>query len=450
VLTFSLVAATATAGLAATSYFLVRRDVLHRATDAAVAEARFDLRIAADSISTPATPAQLVQVNAALERNSGVAIVTLAGDQSLQTSVSISARAVPAALNRLVGQGRVGWVWLRVAGQPYVLVGGKLGAAGPTYYFFFSLAAAQADLASLRTVLLGTSIVLVALAALVGVVAARGLLFPIRKAAAAARAIQSGHLDARLPEQGRDELADLARSFNQMAAALESTVGDLREQERLQTQFVSDVAHELRNPLTALTTAATVLKSNRAGLNRPGNRAADLLIRESSYLARLVEDLMEVSRMDAARATMSREPLDLHQVVTEILELRGWEGLVDVHVPEGIFVTGDQRRLDMVIANLVSNAFDHGRRPVGVQVAQDLDQVVIEVSDAGNGIGPEHLPRIFDRFYKADPARPRGKGSGLGLAIARENARLHGGDIVVESIPGKTVFRVTLPRDGGW
>jgi two-component system sensor histidine kinase MtrB len=136
--------------------------------------------------------------------------------------------------------------------------------------------------------------------------------------------------------------------------------------------------------------------------------------------------------------------------VTEILELRGWEGLVDVHVPEGIFVTGDQRRLDMVIANLVSNAFDHGRRPVGVQVAQDLDQVVIEVSDAGNGIGPEHLPRIFDRFYKADPARPRGKGSGLGLAIARENARLHGGDIVVESIPGRTVFRVILPPEGGW
>jgi two-component system sensor histidine kinase MtrB len=440
-----LVAAATTVGLATASYLLVRQTVLHRATDAAVSEARFNLRIAADAISTPSTPAQLVQVNAALERNSGVAIVTVSGDEVLQTSVSISRSAVPAALTRLVERGRIGWVWQRVAGQPYALVGGKVGPTAPTYYFFFSLAGVEADLASLRTVLAGVSAALVVMAGAVGAVAARGLLRPIRRAAFAARSLEGGRLEVLVPEDGRDELTDLARSFNRMAVALDRTVGDLRQEQRHQIQFVSDVAHELRNPLTALTTAATVLEDNREGLNDPGRRSADLLIRESSHLATLVEDLMEISRMDAARATMSREPVELRRLVADVLDRRGWEGQVETDLPEGIVVVVDRRRLDTVVANLVSNALEHGRPPVVVGGAQEGDYVVIEVRDAGPGIESQHLPRIFDRFYKADASRPRGRGSGLGLAIARENARLHGGDVTVESRPGNTTFRVKLP-----
>jgi two-component system sensor histidine kinase MtrB len=442
-----LVVAATTVALATTSYLLVRRTVLHRATEAAVSETRMDLQIAADTLSIPATPAQLLQVNAALERNSGAALVTISGTQELQTSVSISASAVPAALTRLVGKGRIGWSWLRVAGQPYVVVGGKLGGVDATYYLFFSLAAAEADLATLRTVLVGVSLGLVFLAAGVGAVAARGLLLPIRRAAFAARSMEGGRLQILLPEEGRDELAELAHSFNRMAVALDRTVGNLRLQEQRQTQFVSDVAHELRNPLTVLTTAATVLEEHRDGLDDPGRRSADLLIRESGRLAKLVEDLMEISRMDAARATMSREPVELRRLVADVLDMRGWDGLVEQDLPEGIVVTVDRRRLDRVVANLVGNAIEHGSPPIAVRASQASDQVIIEVSDAGTGIGPEHLPRIFDRFYKADPSRPRGRGSGLGLAIARENARLHDGDITVASTPGYTVFRVVLPRE---
>jgi two-component system sensor histidine kinase MtrB len=270
---------------------------------------------------------------------------------------------------------------------------------------------------------------------------------PIRRAAHAARTIEGGRLQIRLPEDGGDELAELARCFNRMAAALDRTVSDLRQQEQRQTQFVSDVAHELRNPLTALTTAAAVLEDNRGGLNEPGRRSADLLIRESGRLATLVEDLMEISRMDAARATMSREPVDLRRLLADVLDMHGWNALVACDVPEGIVVTVDRRRLDRVVANLLGNALEHGRPPVVVRAAQDSDQVIIQVTDAGAGIEPEHLPRIFDRFYKADPSRPRGRGSGLGLAIARENVRLHGGDIRVESTAGNTTFRVVLPRD---
>jgi two-component system sensor histidine kinase MtrB len=199
--------------------------------------------------------------------------------------------------------------------------------------------------------------------------------------------------------------------------------------------------------LTALTTAAAVLEENRAGLNESGRRSADLLIRESRRLAMLVEDLMEISRMDAARATMSKEPVDLRRLVADVLDMRGWVAVVDCDLPEGIVVTVDRRRLDRVVANLVGNALEHGHPPIAVKAAQDSDHVILEVSDAGAGIEPEHLPRIFDRFYKADPSRPRGHGSGLGLAIARENARLHGGDITVEARPGHTVFRLVLPQE---
>jgi two-component system sensor histidine kinase MtrB len=123
-----------------------------------------------------------------------------------------------------------------------------------------------------------------------------------------------------------------------MAVALDRTVGDLRKQQRHQTQFVLDVAHELRNALTALTTAAAVLEDNREGLNEPGRRSADLLIRESGHLATLVEDLMEISRMDAARARMSREPVELRRLVPDVLDRRGLEGQVETDLPEGIVV----------------------------------------------------------------------------------------------------------------
>ena len=114
---------------------------------------------------------------------------------------------------------------------------------------------------------------------------------------------------------------------------------------------------------------------------------------------------------------------------------------------DGVTTVADPRRLDAIVANLVGNALEHGRPPVRVLVTASADEVVVVVNDAGDGIPPDHLPRVFDRFYKADPARPGGRGSGLGLAIARENARLHGGDVTVTSPPGAgATFTVRIPR----
>ena len=256
-----------------------------------------------------------------------------------------------------------------------------------------------------------------------------------------------GLLETRLPVAGNDEFADLAESFNRMAEALERTVADLRALEATQRRFVADVSHELRTPLTALTTAADVLEAHQDGLDDTGRRAARLLVVESRRLGGLVADLMEISRLDAGVAPMAWEDVDVAELVRGALGSRGWLSRVEARLEPGVVISADPRRLDAVIGNLVGNAFEHGRPPVRVALAADDATVRLEVSDGGAGIAPEYLASVFERFSKADPSRPRSAGSGLGLAIARENARLHGGDVTVANRPGAgAVFTVVLPR----
>jgi two-component system sensor histidine kinase MtrB len=161
----------------------------------------------------------------------------------------------------------------------------------------------------------------------------------------------------------------------------------------------------------------------------------------------MVEDLMEISRFDARAAAMAWEPVDVARLVAGALELRGWTGAVDVRVEGEVNTYADPRRLDAVVGNLVGNAIEHGGPPVRVTVGADEGHVWVAVADSGPGIPADALASVFERFYKADPSRSRGGGSGLGLAIARENARLHGGDITVSSEPGRgATFTCTIPR----
>jgi two-component system sensor histidine kinase MtrB len=232
-----------------------------------------------------------------------------------------------------------------------------------------------------------------------------------------------------------------------MADALERTVGELRALEASHRRFVADVSHELRTPLTALTTAADVLALHSDGLDDAGHRSARLLVLESRRLAALVADLMEISRLDAGAAPMAWEQVDVGRLAAAAVAARGWTGQVQLAAADGCTTVADPRRLDAVVANLVGNAIEHGEPPVRVRVAADATRVAVVVSDGGPGIAPEHLDHVFDRFYKADASRPRSSGSGLGLAIARENARLHGGEVTVASRPGTgAVFTLVLPR----
>lgn len=434
--------------VAAASYVLVRRATLERATAAAVRETRLNLDEVAERLPPSATDADIEAFSERLTLRGGFEVVTLDEDASSSTtSFSLSVASVPAGIEGPVGAGRVVSQLTTVAGDPYLVVGGRVLPDERSWYFFFSQADVEADLALLRNVLAGVGSGLLVLSALVGAVAASSLLRPIARTRDAVLRVEGGQLETRLPEQGQDELADLARSFNRMAEALEATVGDLRAVESDHRRFVADVSHELRTPLTALTTAADVLEANTEGLNEPGRRAARLLVVESRRLGTLVEDLMEISRLDAGVASISWDPVDVGEATAAALERRGWRDHVEAHLPTGITTHADRRRLDTIFANLIGNALEHGRPPVGVDVSATSDWVSVSVSDAGEGIADDHLAHVFDRFYKADAARPRSAGSGLGLAIARENARLHGGEVTVAAAEGAGVtFTLLLPR----
>ncbi len=449
VATFALVAAVTAVAVAITSFLLVRKAVLDRAGEEALRAARSALVEAVADLPEGAPRADVTRfANGLAARTAGAFdVVTVMPDgASDTTSISTSAAAVPAQVTDRVTAGRIVSIRTQVAGRPRIVVGGQVPGTA-SLYLFFPLDEIDRDLRTLRSVLAGVAVALVIVSAVVGAVAARGVLRPLRTARRAVHRLEVGLLETRLPVAGSDEFADLAESFNRMAEALERTVADLRALEASQRRFVADVSHELRTPLTALTTAADVLEAHHAGLDRTGLRAARLLVVESRRLAGLVEDLMEISRLDAGVAAMAWEPVDVAELVNGALGSRGWLSRVDARLEAGVVVDADPRRLDAVVGNLVGNAFEHGRPPVRVALWGDDTAVRLEVADGGQGIAPEHLAGVFERFYKADPSRPRSAGSGLGLAIARENARLHGGDVTVANRPGAgAVFTVVLPR----
>jgi two-component system sensor histidine kinase MtrB len=173
-------------------------------------------------------------------------------------------------------------------------------------------------------------------------------------------------------------------------------------------------------------------------------RPAELLVEDVKRLRDLVEDLMEISRLDAGTQPVRPEPVDLGSLVASALRARGWESRVRLDAAE-VVLTSDPRRIERIVANLVGNALEHGGRDVSVRVGADGVGAFVEVADAGPGIAPEDLPHLFERFYKADPARA-GHGTGLGLAIALENAHLLGGDVHVSSEAGVGArFTLRLP-----
>jgi len=446
VTTFALIAALVAVAVAGISYAVVRDVTLQRGMDDAVREAQVHLDDAAATLADDPRPQRLRRFVAQVESRSLADVVALTGGDPVTTSISLTEAAIPDELRAPVDAGRIAAVRTVRGDDALVIVGGAVRPSGPAFYFFFPQQDIVDDLALLARVLAGTSGVLVVVSALIGAAAASGVLRPIARTRAAVRAVAAGDLDAQLDEEGGDELAELARAFNTMTAALRRTVGELRELEAGQRRFVSDVAHELRTPLTALTTACEVLDGNTDGLTDAGRRAARLVVVESRRLTSLVEDLMEISRMDAGAADMTLERVDVVRSISGALRSRGWLEQVEVDGDDGVTVFMDARRLDAIIGNLVGNARTYGRPPIAVTVRATPDDVEVAVSDHGDGIAPQHLHRVFDRFYKVERSRSSG-GTGLGLAIARENARLHGGELRVASEEGKgTTFTLRLPR----
>ncbi|QIS02219.1 HAMP domain-containing protein [Nocardia brasiliensis] len=276
----------------------------------------------------------------------------------------------------------------------------------------------------------------------------RSIVRPLRGIQSAAREVADGAPDSRLPDTDIDEFQDVTTTFNDMVERQRETIRGLTEQDERAKRFVSDVAHELRSPLAALVPAAEVLDEELAGQGGHAGTAARLIGSQITDLARLVDDLLEMSQRDRGTASVLSESVDLANLTLRTLRLRGWSHRVTV-LPEtgvGPTINSDPRRLEAIIANLVGNALRHGHPPVTITIGSSAASSWVEVRDHGVGIPAEQADRVFERMYKVSESRTRTGGAGLGLAIARENARLLGGDVVYHREGDTTVFRCVLPR----
>jgi two-component system sensor histidine kinase MtrB len=447
-LAFALTAGIAALALAAGSYLLVRDARLDESVDRALEQSRFNLVLAAEVLPADGPEALLE----ALERRGTFETVLLVDGESFPSSLSIGEEQIPADLRELVATGQLAYERAMVADTRELVTGGQVPGSEDEAYFFYSEEEVWDDLGQLGTILLAGLGAVVAVAALAGALLARRMLAPVARASDAARSLAEGLLETRLPVESSDEFGAWAASFNEMAEALEGKITALSEAQARERRFTADVAHELRTPLTAIVNEASLLAEHIERMPPGARRPAELLVADVSRLRDLVEELMEISRLDAGTQAVRPEPLDLASLVASAVRARGWDDRVRLDTEE-VVVTSDPRRVERIVANLVGNALEHGGRDVSVRVGRDGVGVFMEVSDHGPGIAREDLPHLFERFYKADRSRA-GHGTGLGLAIARENARLLGGDVDVWSEVGVGArFTLRLPvteplRDG--
>ncbi|MBV9383729.1 MAG: HAMP domain-containing histidine kinase [Streptosporangiaceae bacterium] len=341
--------------------------------------------------------------------------------------------------------------------QPAVAVGAPLGNYYQLY-FIFPLDTEQQTLLLVQRVLVGAGIALVALLAAIASLVTRWVVLPVRHAARAAQRLSAGHLSERMAVGGADDLGALATSFNDMAESLQEKLRQLEELSKVQRQFVSDVSHELRTPLSTIRMAADVLHESREQLDPASARSAELLQSQTERFEVLLTDLLEISRHDANVATLDAESADVCDIVRraaddaqQLAERRGCR--IEFYLPpEPCLAEVDRRRVERILRNLLVNAVEHGEgKNVAVTVGADRDAVAVAVRDHGVGLAPGEEQLVFDRFWRADPARARTTGgTGLGLAIALEDARLHGGWLQAWGEKGKgSVFRLTVPRSAG-
>lgn len=325
-------------------------------------------------------------------------------------------------------------------------------------YFLYSLEPEQATLSFVQRVLAIAAVGLVLILGAMTWLVTRQAVRPVKAAARVAERLTDGHLAERMTVRGHDEMATLARSFNEMAESLQVQIRRMEDMSRLQRRFVSDVSHELKTPLTTIRIAADVLHEARAALDPAAARSAELLAAQLDRFESLLADLLEMSRFDAGAAMLDAERRDVRDVVLVAVDqataLAGRRGVwLDVDLPDRAAVADiDPRRVERILRNLLVNAIEHADgNPVEVRVGTDTRAVAVTVRDHGIGMTPEEAEHVFDRFWRADPARARTTGgTGLGLAISVEDAHLHGGWLQVWARPGRGAsFRLTLPRRAG-
>jgi len=325
-------------------------------------------------------------------------------------------------------------------------------------YLVYDLNHEQQTLDLVQSTLVLGGLILLFIIGLVSLWVTSRIVQPVRIAARVSEKIAEGALDERIPEKGEDVIAQLARSFNAMADNLQNQLKQYEQISKMQQRFVSDVSHELRTPLTTIKLAGELIYDNRDDFVAPLKKSAEAMNSQIQRFETLLEDLLEISRYDAGAVAGDFELVNLVDVVKaaiaglEPLALKKGCEVVLETPSENIEAEIDSRRIERLLRNLLANAIEHGEgKPVIVAVGAGANAVAVSVTDQGVGMTRAQLDRVFDRFWRADPARKRTSGgTGLGLAISLEDANLHSGWLQVAAKPGEgSTFRLTLPRKLG-
>jgi signal transduction histidine kinase len=296
------------------------------------------------------------------------------------------------------------------------------------------------------------------MSAVLSLILSRTLLQPILGMTKAAEAMAGGDFSRKITVESNDEIGILADTFNNMACRLESTLEEIKKSEAVRREFVANVSHELRTPLTSIKSYAETLTDFH---DIPKEMEVDFLhviLNESDRMTKIVQDLLDLSRFDAGRSKFTYEKFSLEKSVRDVYDAialeakkRGHEINLELEWKLPL-VRGDRARVEQVLINILTNAVkytpDGGK--IDIYSGKTGENVWVKISDTGIGIPQDDLPRVFDRFYRVDKARSRESGgTGLGLSIAKEIAEMHGGNIFIESVPGKgTTVTVVLPIEG--
>lgn len=303
----------------------------------------------------------------------------------------------------------------------------------------------ESFLSRFRSYLLLGGALAISVGVVLGLLLSRNLTAPLRRLAGAARAVATGDLSQQVEERGSEEIVEVARAFNDMTSALSQA-------EILRQNLMADVAHELRSPLTVLQGNLRALLDDIYPLEK---EEVALLYEETRLLSRLVDDLRDLALAEAGALRLHRRPFDLQQVIRStgtsfapVAEERGVSLEIDVRadLPDAF---GDVDRVAQVLRNILVNGLRHTPEGGHLSISAGTvgDRVKVTVADSGEGISPEDLPHVFDRFWRADRSRARETGgSGLGLTIAKQLVEAQGGKVGVESQLGVgSRFWFTLP-----
>ncbi len=423
---FSLTALVASLALAVVTYAVARSVLIEQRQETARSQAYTNAKTIFDQLSDE----QLFDMRDLRTEGAGFALLIQADGQRAFTDFNRSQADFPAELLATVGLGTSAQQRYELEGVPYVAVGIDMPAVGAKYFEALPMESTESNLRAIATALIIGSIVTILLAGALGWWTSRRLLRPLSRVATAAGEIASGGLDARLPAETDPDLDRLASSFNEMADAVQTRI------ER-EARFASDVSHELRSPITALTAAVEVLDGRRSDLPERTQQALDVVVSQVRRFDSMVMDLLELSRIDAGSTELHREDVDPRDLIPRIAQRYGF-GEVPVEFDRKVppLVKLDKLRFERILANLLENAREHGGGPVRVSMEmRGRHAFVLGVDDAGPGVARGERSRIFERFARGSAARHR-VGTGLGLALVAEHAQAHGGEAWVEDRSG--------------